>query len=197
MSDKKKKIKEDLEDIEDRLDDELEEEVEDEMEDLEEDIEEFEEKKQKKEFVCKDEFIKLKYQFSEFVNKYKEYEKEFENYKRRTREEITAAKEEGIAKAVKAVIPALDTFKKARLIVKDESSLNGINLIEKSLMAELEKLGVKKIKTKGQKFNPELHNAVLLVENTEVESGVIVEEYEAGYTLGEKVIKFSQVSVAK
>ena len=152
MSDKKKKIKEDLEDIEDRLDDELEEEVEDEMEDLEEDIEEFEEKKQKKEFVCKDEFIKLKYQFSEFVNKYKEYEKEFENYKRRTREEITAAKEEGIAKAVKAVIPALDTFKKARLIVKDESSLNGINLIEKSLMAELEKLGVKKIKTKGEKL---------------------------------------------
>ena len=197
MSDKKKKIKEDLEDIEERLDDEPEEEVEDEMEDLEEDIEEFEEKKQKKEFVCKDEFIKLKYQFSEFVNKYKEYEREFENYKRRTREEITAAREEGVVKAVKALVPALDTFKKARLIVKDESSLNGINLIEKSIMAEFEKLGVKKIKAKGEKFDPEKHNAVLLVENSEVESGTIVEEYEAGYVLGEKVIKFSQVSVAK
>ena len=197
MSDKKKKIKEDLEDIEDRLDDELEEEVEDEMEDLEEDIEEFEEKIQKKEFVCKDEFIKLKYQFSEFVNKYKEYEREFENYKRRTREEITAAREEGLVKAVKALVPALDTFKKARLIVKDESSLNGINLIEKSIMAEFEKLGVTKIKAKGEKFDPEKHNAVLLVENSEVESGTIVEEFEAGYVLGEKVIKFSQVSVAK
>ena len=197
MSDKKKKIKEDLEDIEDRLDDELEEEVEDEMEDLEEDIEEFEEKKQKKEFVCKEEFIKLKYQFSEFVNKYKEYEREFENYKRRTREEITAAREEGVVKAVKALVPALDTFKKARLIVKDESSLNGINLIEKSIMAEFEKLGVKKIKAKGEKFDPEKHNAVLLVENSEVESGTIVEDFEAGYVLGEKVIKFSQVSVAK
>ena len=197
MSDKKKKNKENLEDIEERLDDEPEEEVEDEMEDLEEDIEEFEEKKQKKEFVCKDEFIKLKYQFSEFVNKYKEYEREFENYKRRTREEITAAREEGVVKAVKALVPALDTFKKARLIVKDESSLNGINLIEKSIMAEFEKLGVKKIKAKGEKFDPEKHNAVLLVENSEVESGTIVEEYEAGYVLGEKVIKFSQVSVAK
>lgn len=197
MSDKKKKIKEDLEDIEDRLDDELEDEVEDEMEDVEEEIEDIEEKKQKKEFVCKDEFIKLKYQFSEFVNKYKEYEREFENYKRRTREEIVQAREEGVVKAVKALIPALDTFKKARLIVKDENSLNGINLIEKSIMAEFEKLGVKKIKAKGEKFDPEKHNAVLLVENSEVESGVIVEEFEAGYILGEKVIKFSQVSVAK
>lgn len=197
MSDKKKKIKEDLEDIEDRLDDELEEIVEDEMEDVEEEIEDIEEKKQKKEFVCKDEFIKLKYQFSEFVNKYKEYEREFENYKRRTREEIVQAREEGVVKAVKALVPALDTFKKARLIVKDESSLNGINLIEKSIMAEFEKLGVKKIKAKGEKFDPEKHNAVLLVENSEVESGTIVEEFEAGYILGEKVIKFSQVSVAK
>ena len=197
MSDKKKKIKEDLEDIEDRLDDELEEEVEDEMEDVEEEIEDIEEKKQKKEFVCKDEFIKLKYQFSEFVNKYKEYEREFENYKRRTREEIIQAREEGVVKAVKALVPALDTFKKARLIVKEESSLNGINLIEKSIMAEFEKLGVKKIKAKGEKFDPEKHNAVLLVENAEVESGTIVEEFEAGYILGEKVIKFSQVSVAK
>lgn len=149
------------------------------------------------ECVAKEEYIKLKYQFSEFMNKFKDYEKEFENYKRRTREEIKEAKEEGVAKAIKAIIPALDTFKKARMIITDKSSLSGINLIEKSILNEFEKLGVKPIKCKGEKFDPELHNAVMLVEDETIESGTVVEEFEAGYTLGGKVIKFSQVSVAK
>ena len=194
--DEKKKKREDLEDIEERLEDDLEEELEDHIEDLEEDIEELVEEN-KQELVPKDELVKLKYQFSEFVNKYKEYDKEFENYKRRTREEIKAAKEEGIAKAVKAIFPALDNFKKAKMLITDKSSLSGINLIEKSLLTELEKLGVKPIKAKGEKFDPEYHNAVMLVENESIPSGTVVEEYETGYTLGDKVIKFSQVTVSK
>lgn len=194
--DEKKKKREDLEDIEERLEDDLEEELEDHIEDLEEDIEELVEEN-KQELVPKEELVKLKYQFSEFVNKYKEYDKEFENYKRRTREEIKAAKEEGIAKAVKAIFPALDNFKKAKMLITDKSSLSGINLIEKSLLTELEKLGVKPIKAKGEKFDPEYHNAVMLVENESIPSGTVVEEYETGYTLGDKVIKFSQVTVSK
>lgn len=194
--DEKKKKREDLEDIEERLEDDLEEELEDHIEDLEEDIEELVEEN-KQELVPKEELVKLKYQFSEFVNKYKEYDKEFENYKRRTREEIKAAKEEGVAKAVKAIFPALDNFKKAKMLITDKSSLSGINLIEKSLLTELEKLGVKPIKAKGEKFDPEYHNAVMLVENESIPSGTVVEEYETGYTLGDKVIKFSQVTVSK
>ena len=149
------------------------------------------------ECVAKEEYIKLKYQFSEFMNKFKDYEKEFENYKRRTREEIKEAREEGIAKAIKAIIPALDTFKKARMIITDKSSLSGINLIEKNILTEFEKLGVKPIKCKGEKFDPELHNAVMLVEDPNVESGTIVEELESGYMYEDKVIKFSSVIVAK
>ena len=197
MSERKRKYKDNFSEVDETLEEKVQPTNEEQTIKDNEASEESLEKKQKKEFVCKEEFIKLKYQFSEFVNKYKEYEREFENYKRRTREEIAQAKKDGVEKAVKALIPALDTFKQARLIVKDESSLNGINLIEKSIMAEFEKLGVKKIKAKGKKFDPEKHNAVLLVENTDVESGTVVEEYESGYILGEKVIKFSQVSVAK
>ena len=200
---KEKKKREDLEDIEenleDKMDDELEESLEDieeNLEDIEEDIEEKKEKK-KEEIIPKQEFIKLKYQFSEFVNKYKDFEKEFENYKRRTREEIKEAREEGIAKAVKALLPALNTFKTAKTLIKDESSLSGVEMIEKSILAEFEKLGVKKIKCKGEKFDPEMHNAVMLVENSKQESGTVVDEVEAGFIMGEKVIKFSQVTVAK
>ena len=83
------------------------------------------------------------------------------------------------------------------MLITDKSSLSGINLIEKSLLTELEKLGVKPIKAKGEKFDPEYHNAVMLVENESIPSGTVVEEYETGYTLGDKVIKFSQVTVSK
>lgn len=147
--------------------------------------------------VPNEEYIKLKYQFAEFINKHKEYETEFENYKRRTREEIKQAKEDGITKAVETLLPALDSFKKAKKIITDKASISGINLIEKSILQELEKLGVKRIKCVGEPFNAEIHNAVALVEDENAESGTIVEELESGYTKGEKVIKFSQVIVAK
>lgn len=147
--------------------------------------------------VPNEEYIKLKYQFAEFINKHKEYETEFENYKRRTREEIKQAKEDGITKAVETLLPALDSFKKAKKIITDKASISGINLIEKNIMQELEKLGVKRITCVGEPFNAEIHNAVMLVEDNSVESGTIVEELESGYTIGEKVIKFSQVIVAK
>lgn len=151
----------------------------------------------KAECVPNEEYIKLKYQFAEFINKHKEYETEFENYKRRTREEIKQAKEDGITKAVETLLPALDSFKKAKKIISDKASISGINLIEKSILQELEKLGVKRIKCVGEPFNADIHNAVALVEDENAKSGTVVEELEAGYTMGEKIIKFSQVIVAK
>ncbi len=151
----------------------------------------------KQDSIPTSEFIKLKYQFAEFINKHKEYETEFENYKRRTREEIKQAKEDGISRAVEAILPALDSFKKAKKIITDKSSLSGINLIEKSILSELEKLGVKRINCVGEQFNTDFHNAVMLVEDKSIASGTIIEELEAGYMMGEKVIKFCQVIVAK
>ena len=152
---------------------------------------------QKLDCIPKSEYIKLKYQFAEFINNHKEYETEFENYKKRTREEIKQAKLDGISKAVETLLPALDSFKKARSLITDKASLSGINLIEKSILSELEKLGVKRIKCVGEPFNADFHNAVMLVENKEAPSGTVVEEIEAGYTMGEKVIKFCQVIVSK
>ena len=143
------------------------------------------------------EYIKLKYQFSEFVNRHKAYEHEFENYKKRTREEIKSAKDEGMLKGVQAIFPALDAFNKARKIITDKSSISGISLIEKNIFAELEKLGVKKINCVGEKFDADYHNAIALIEKEDVEPGVVVEEVEAGFTLNDKVIKYSQVIVSK
>ncbi len=155
--------------------------------------------KQHSNFECvpNEEFIKVKYQFAEFVNKHKEFEAEFENYKRRTREEIKQAKEDGITKAVETLLPALDSFKKAKKIITDKASISGINLIEKSILQELEKLGVKRIKCVGEPFNADFHNAIGLVKDDSCEPNTVVEEVEAGYTRDDKVIKFAQVIVSK
>ena len=140
---------------------------------------------------------KIKYQLAEIVNKYKELEREFDNYRKRTREEIKQAKLEGQVKVVEAILPALDNFKKAKDIVKDEKCIEGINLIEKNLMASLEKQNVKKIDCLGKPFDPNMHNAVLLVEDPKAKSGTIIQVMEEGFTMGEKVVKYSQVVVAK
>lgn len=152
---------------------------------------------QELEFVPMDEYVKLKYQFSEFVNRHKAYEHEFENYKKRTKEEIKSAKDEGVTKALETIIPALDSFKKAKKIITDKSSLSGIALIEKNILTQLEKLGVKRIDCVGKPFDTDFHNAVMLVENEDKEPGTVVEEVEAGFTLNDKVIKYSQVIVSK
>ena len=143
------------------------------------------------------EFVKLKYQLAEIINRYKQLEREFDNYRVRTKQEAKQAKVDGMTKAVETILPALDSFKKAKALITDKSSLSGVGLIEKSLLNSLEKLNIKYIDCIGKEFDPELHNAVLLVEDNTKKSNTIVDELEMGFTLNDKVIKYSQVIVAK
>ena len=144
-----------------------------------------------------EDYLKIKYQLADMINKYKQLDGEFENYRKRTREEIKQASTDGLVKAIEVMLPALDSFKKAKKIVKDKQNLDGINLVEKSLLQALEKHNVKKINCVGKQFNPDYHNAVAIVEDKTKKSGTVVEEIESGYTLNDKVIKFSQVVVSK
>lgn len=143
------------------------------------------------------EYVKLKYQMAEVINKYNSLSHEFDNYRKRTKEESKQAKIDGQSKAIEAILPALDAFKKAKDLITDKSSLSGITLIEKSLMSSLGKLGVKPIESIGKEFDPDFHNAVMLVEKDGVKSGTIVDEIEMGFMLHDKVVKYSQVVVAK
>ncbi len=152
---------------------------------------------EKKVVLSQKEFDGIKIQMAKVINDYKELEKDLENYRKRSREDIEVARVDGIVKALNVILPALDTFKKAKKLIKDESSLSGVNMIEKSLFESLNKLKVKKIECVGKKFDPSYHNAVLQIEDKKTKSGHIVEEIEAGYEMDGKVIRFSQVVVAK
>lgn len=164
--------------------------VEEKKENEEEKIEE------EKVFLSKEEFEGIQLQIAGLQNAYKELERDFDNFRKRSREDIEEAKREGKTKVIETFLPALDSFKKAKTMV-DEKSLKGIEMIENIILSDLEKVGVKKIKCVGEKFDPNFHNAVLVVEDKKHKAGIVLEEIEGGYLLNDKVIKYSQVIISK
>lgn len=122
---------------------------------------------------------------------------EFENYKRRTRQEKESTYEFALSDAVKNFIPVLDTLE---IALKNNSEdmqayIQGIELIVKNFKDTLSKMGVNPIEALGNPFDPELHNAVMSTDEGDEESGTIVEEFQKGYKLKERVIRHSMVKV--
>lgn len=147
--------------------------------------------------LSQQEYDGIKLQMAKVINDYKDLERDMDNYRKRSRQEVEDAKVDGMIKALETILPTLDTFKKAKKIIKDKDSLEGVNMIEKGVMEALKKLNVHKIDCVGKKFDPNFHNAVLSIDDTKHKSGTIIEEIESGYTFQDKVVKFSQVVVAK
>ncbi len=142
-------------------------------------------------------YDELKQQATTYLNTARQLQADFDNYRRLTKDSKQEAMVEGMLKACETILPALDSFKKARKVVEDKKCLEGIKMIEDALLAELAKLKIKVIPTKNVEFNPDLHNAVALIEDPKVKSNMIIEELQAGYTYDGKVIRYSQVVVAK
>ena len=122
---------------------------------------------------------------------------EFENYKRRTRQEKESTYEFALSDAVKNIIPVLDTLELSLKNDTDDAKAykQGIELIVKSFKDTLAKMGVTPIEAMGQPFDPELHNAVMSAEEGEGESGTVIEEFQKGYKINERVIRHSMVKV--
>ena len=122
---------------------------------------------------------------------------EFENYKRRNAEVASVSFQNGVITLVSKLLPALDSFAQAKTNILDEAVLSGIDLIYNQIMAALEAVGVKKIEALGQVFNPNFHNAVLVDNKEEYPDQTILEEYQAGFILGDKLIRPSVVKINK
>lgn len=126
---------------------------------------------------------------------------DFNNYRRRAREELEQARQFAIEDFVLRLLPVLDNFEraiKAAEEIKDYEALHGgVILILRQLRDALDKEGVKPIEAEGQQFDPNLHEAVMRVDTDEYPDNTIVEEFQKGYRLGDKVIRPSMVKVAK
>ena len=134
---------------------------------------------------------------NEYLNMAKVIQADFDNYRKRSAESVRQAKIDGIISAVEVILPSLDVFKKAKQMIKDENAIKGIEMVENEINNSLKTLGVEKIDTTNAQFNPKLHNALAIVEDKTKPDNCIIEEYQSGYKMGEKVIKYSQVIVNK
>ena len=79
---------------------------------------------------------------------------------------------------------------------KDDAFVNGIVMVYKQLMTLLESVDVKPIEAVGKEFNPDLHNAVMHVEDETVGENIVVDEFQKGYTYRDSVVRYSMVNVA-
>lgn len=126
---------------------------------------------------------------------------EFENFRRRTEKEKTAMFETGAKSVIEKILPVVDNFERGLATIPEEDKgtpfAEGMAMIYKQLMTELEGIGVKPIQAVGQEFDPNLHNAVMQVESEEYESGVIAQELMKGYTYRESVVRHSMVAVTQ
>ena len=124
---------------------------------------------------------------------------EFENFRKRTEREKTMMFETGAKSVIEKILPVVDNFERGLASIpedeKDGAFAQGMEMIYKQLIAELENMEVKPIPAVGEEFNPDFHNAVMQVESEELESGVIAQELQKGYTYRDSVVRHSMVAV--
>ncbi len=125
---------------------------------------------------------------------------EFDNYRKRTDREKSQMYEIGAKDIIEKILPIVDNFERGLKAVPEEEKSNpfidGMEKIYKQLMTMLEGVGVKPIEAVGQEFNPDLHNAVMHVEDEEFGENIIAEEFQKGYTYRDNVVRHSMVKVA-
>jgi len=132
---------------------------------------------------------------------------EIENQRRRFEKEIKDAFEFGSFNFAKESLAILDNLQRAKEAIRNDDLLKNnkdldkflenINIIEKDLVSIFEKNNIKKINTTGEKFNPNLHQAMAEIEDEKSEVGSIVQEIQSGYMLGERLLRPALVGVAK
>ncbi|MDA3838023.1 MAG: nucleotide exchange factor GrpE [Candidatus Delongbacteria bacterium] len=144
---------------------------------------------------------KLETEVFEYRDKLVRKAAEFENYKKRTSEEFLRLIETATENLIIKLLPIIDDMHRFqdnyKSEMKSEDLKKGIDLIFGKYMDILKNSGLEEIEVIGKEFNPELHEALLQVENPDVKSDHIVDQHEKGYTLRNKVIRHSKVIVAK
>lgn len=166
-------------------------------------VQEEEAKEDKKAFKKKQKADKkqdaMKEKIEELEDKVRRQMAEFDNFRKRTDKEKTTMFETGAKSVIEKILPVVDNFERGLATIPEEEKgtpfAEGMEMIYRQLMTELDKMEVKVIPAVGEKFDPALHNAVMQVESDEYESGVIAQELLKGYTYRDAVVRHSMVAV--
>ena len=167
-----------------------------------EETDENEETTEKKGFFGKkkDKKDKKDLKIEELEDKVKRQLAEFENFRNRTEKEKSRMYEFGARDVIEKMLPVVDNFERGLAAIPEAEKggpvASGMEMIYKQMMTTLEGLGVTPIDALNKPFDPNFHNAVMHVENEEIEESTVVEEFQKGYIYKEHVIRYSMVKVA-
>ena len=142
----------------------------------------------------------LEEKVAELEDKTKRQMAEFENFRKRTEKEKSHMFETGAKSVIEKILPVIDNFERGLAAIEPDnkdSFYDGMCMIHKQMMAELEKIGVTPIEALGKEFDPNFHNAVMQVESEEFETGIIAQELQKGYMYRDTVVRYSMVAVVQ
>ncbi len=120
---------------------------------------------------------------------------DFDNFRKRSREESAKDKEKGRIDVLEQVIPVLDVVGQALTMITDENVKKGVEMIGSQIENLLSGYGIKEIEAKGCQFDPKVHEAVMQIDGEE--SGTVADVFQKGYVMGDRVIRAARVIVVK
>ena len=159
-----------------------------------------EENAENKELTREEELLseieKLKAEIKERDDKYLRMAAEYDNFRRRSREEREATYESALADTVAELLPIIDNLERATGYDDGEKVKEGLGMTLKAVSAAFSSMGIESVGAVGESFDPNLHNAVMHVEDDAFGEGEIVEVFEKGYKKNKRVIRFAMVKTA-
>ena len=140
---------------------------------------------------------KFEQQIEDLTDRLKRSMAEFDNYRKRTEKEKSSMYIIGAKDIVEKMLPIVDNFERGLAQAPEEDPFaEGMKMIYKQMMTAFDEMGVKPIEAVGKDFDPNLHNAVMHVEDESVGENIVVEEFQKGYTYKDFVVRHSMVKVA-
>ena len=140
---------------------------------------------------------KFEQQIEDLTDRLKRSMAEFDNYRKRTEKEKSSMYIIGAKDIVEKMLPIVDNFERGLAQApEDDPFAEGMKMIYKQMMTAFDEMGVKPIEAVGKDFDPNLHNAVMHVEDESVGENIVVEEFQKGYTYKDFVVRHSMVKVA-
>ena len=122
---------------------------------------------------------------------------DFDNYRKRSREESAKAVEKGNVEVLEKIIPVIDVVEQAITMIPDENVKKGVEMIQGQLAMLLSSYNVEEIEAKGLEFDPKIHEAIMQVDGKEEDSGKVADVFQKGYKMGDRVIRCAKVTVVK
>lgn len=136
----------------------------------------------------------------ENYQRYLRTQADFDNFRRRSRQEKEEFAKYAAAKLIEELLPVIDNFDRALAVSKDNRDFDGlykgVDMIYRQMDQVLVQEGLQPIESVGKPFNPEYHQAVMQVQSDEYEEGIVVEELQKGYMIKDKVLRVAMVKVS-